>query len=188
MTNEDSIIKYLFEAGMLKRTVRSGWWTEGIKHPESVADHSFRVGIIAFILAKMEGVDPYRLCTAAVFHDMHEARIGDMNKLTCRYVKNKQELEKNAEKEQLSELSKDLRSDIIEIHKLSEKEKIILHDADSLECAFQAKEYAESGCASLNVWVDNVGKRLKTKSAKNLHEKMKKTNPNSWWKGLKKLD
>ncbi len=36
----ESIARYIFEAGMLKRTARSGWWAEKVGNPESVADHS----------------------------------------------------------------------------------------------------------------------------------------------------
>ena len=46
----DPIVRYVFEAGMLKRVARSGWWAENVKHPESVADHSFRTALVAFIL------------------------------------------------------------------------------------------------------------------------------------------
>ncbi|MBI5046657.1 HD domain-containing protein, partial [Candidatus Micrarchaeota archaeon] len=69
------IVKYIFEAGMLKRVARSGWWTEKIKNPETVAEHTFRAALIAFILAKMEGADAHKLASAAVFHDMHETRL-----------------------------------------------------------------------------------------------------------------
>ncbi|SEF04239.1 hypothetical protein SAMN05216489_09879 [Streptomyces sp. 3213] len=42
-------------------TRHSGWprWRfTGNKAPESVAEHSFRVGVIGSVLAMMEGVDP----------------------------------------------------------------------------------------------------------------------------------
>ena len=32
-----SIARYIFEAGMLKRVKRSGWWAEKVETPESVA-------------------------------------------------------------------------------------------------------------------------------------------------------
>ena len=68
------------------------------------------------------------------------------------------------------------------------KERIILKDADYLECAFQAKEYADIGYSRAMVWVENIGKRLKTRSAKLLHSKLRTQDSNSWWHGLKKLD
>jgi putative hydrolase of HD superfamily len=186
--SDDSIINYLFEAGMLKRTARSGWWAEKIKHPESVADHVYRTAIVAFVLAKMEGADPNKLCTAAVFHDMHETRLGDMNKITARYIETNHELEKKVEADQTKDIPKSLQDSIRKTLDLSKKEQAILKDADYLECALQAKEYLDIGYAGAKTWIDNIGKRLKTKSAKKLHKTLRTQDSNSWWKNIKKLE
>jgi len=185
---DDAIIRYFFEAGMLKRTARSGWWAEGINNPESVADHSFRVAIIAFVIAKMEGADANKICTAAVFHDMQETRLGDMNKITARYIDVKEELERKVEMEQVKDFPNGLQDAVLRTRDLSDSERAILKDADYLECAFQAKEYADAGNKGTIIWVDNIGKRLTTESAKRLHSELKSMDSNSWWKGLKRLD
>lgn len=187
----DGIAKYVFEAGMLKRLARSGWWAEGVKHPESVADHSFRAGVIAFILAKMEKMDDAaanRLCTAAVFHDMHEARLSDLNKITARYITVDEKLERRVEGDQAEVLPAEVRSAVLGALRLSAKEKALLKDADYLECAFQAKEYADTGHRGAATWITTIAGRLKTKSAKALLARMKGMDTDSWWKGLKKLD
>ena len=184
----ESTAKYIFEAGMLKHIARSGWWAEKVKYPETVAEHAFRTAIIAFILAKMEGENPERLCTAAVFHDMHETRLGDMNKITARYLFPDKKLEEKVEKDQVEHLPTELQNTIVKTLDLSEKEQIILKDADYLECAFQAKEYSDIGYKGADTWINNIEQRLKTKSAKQLHSKLKTMDSNSWWKGLKRLD
>ena len=38
---------FLFEMGHLKNLPRAGWLLLGIPQPESVAEHSFRVAIVA---------------------------------------------------------------------------------------------------------------------------------------------
>ncbi len=187
----DSVVRYLFEAGMLKRVARSGWWAEKVKLPESVADHSFRAAVIAFVLARMEGADcaaANRLCTAAVFHDMHETRLSDLNKITARYIKVDGKLERKVEADQAEELPLEVRSAVLGVLKLTQRERTILKDADYLECAFQAKEYADIGHKGAATWIANIAGRLKTESAKKLLARMKKTDSNSWWKGLKRLD
>ncbi len=187
----ESIAKYIFEAGMLKRTARSGWWAEKVAHPESVADHSFRTAVVAFILAKMEGLGDdaaQRLCTAAVFHDMHEARIGDMNKITARYVEVTRELEKKVESEQTQGMANEIRNPLLRALELSESERKLLKDADYLECAFQAKEYLDIGHKGAETWISNISERLKSESAKKLLAAMRSMDSNSWWKGLKRLD
>ena len=37
-----------------------------MREPESVAEHSWRVAIIAYVLAALEGADPARLAVAAL--------------------------------------------------------------------------------------------------------------------------
>ena len=183
--------RYIFEAGMLKRVKRSGWWAEKVANPESVADHSFRAAVIAFMLAKMEGLDDAganRICAAAVFHDMHEARLGDMHKITARYISLTRELEQKVESEQVAGMPAEMQNSILKTRGLPEKERTILKDADYLECAFQAKEYMDTGHKGAQSWIDSIGKRLKTASGKKLHAKMKGMDSNCWWKGLKKLD
>ncbi len=187
----EKIVKYIYEAGMLKRVARSGWWAEKVKYPESVADHVCRTAIIAFILARMEGKGEdvaRKVCTAAVFHDMHETRLLDLNKITQRYI-DLPKFEDKVEEDQVNGMPEALQASIIDVlDALSEEERVLLKDADYLECAFQAKEYVESGHKGAESWIKSTGGRLKTRSAKKLFAQMKKMESNSWWKGLKKLD
>ena len=175
---------------MLKRVARSGWWAEKVKNPESVADHCFRAAIIGFLLARMEGKSDgvaNKICTALVFHDMHETRMQDLNKIAARYVDVKG-VGRKIEEDQAAPMPEEIRKSVLGVLELEEDEEKIRHDADALECAFQAKEYVEIGHAGAQSWIDNMGPRLKTKSAKEIYEDLKKSNSNSWWKGLKKID
>lgn len=186
----EEIAKYIFEAGMLKRVARSGWWAEKIKHPESAADHSFRTGVVAFVLAKMEGMDDSaarKLCSAAVFHDMHEARLLDLNKITHRYIEVTRDLEKKVEAEQIDTLPEEIKNAITSTLDLSEKEQRILKDADYVECAFQAKEYIDIGHKGAKSWIESIKTKVQTESAKKLVDQVEKQDSNSWWKGLKKI-
>lgn len=186
----ESVARYIFEAGMLKRVARSGWWAEKIKHPESAADHSFRTGIVAFILAKMEGMDDEKarkLATAALFHDVHEARLLDLNKITHRYIEVPRELEKRVEEDQVKGLPEDIKKSILAILELPEDERVILRDADYIECAFQAKEYFDTGHKGAASWIRTIKGKVKTESAKKLVEQVEKQDSNSWWEGLKKI-
>jgi len=186
-----NIIKYLFEAGALKYVKRSGWWIAKIKDPESVAEHTFRTAIIAFILAKLEGESDEtsnKLATAAMFHDMHETRILDLNKITSRYIDQKSAAKK-VEENQIALLPKNIQNSLKNlIFNLNKKELTILKDADKLESALQAKEYIEVGYTDCEDWINNVEKILKTKSAQALLQKIKTMNSKEWYKGLKKLE
>jgi putative hydrolase of HD superfamily len=167
---------------MLKRVSRSGWWTENIKNPESVADHSFRAALIAFVLAKMERLSDEsanRICTAAVFHDMHETRLLDLNKITAKYINVERALELKVEADQVRALPKELKASILHALRLSDKEEMVLKDADWLECAIQAREYADIGYKT-EKWIGNIEKKLQTASAKALAKRLKKADPGAW--------
>ncbi|MFN7991314.1 MAG: HD domain-containing protein [Candidatus Micrarchaeia archaeon] len=185
----DAFMRYVFEAGMLKRVRRSGWWTEKIDSPESVADHTFRTAIIAFALAKMEGMDDQkanRVCTAAVFHDMHETRLLDMNKITARYITVDGSLERKVERDQIDGFEPKLKDAFLSTLRLADDEQTVLKDADYLECAFQAKEYADIGYPTAK-WVENISRKLQTKSARAIAAKLAKADSGAWRDGLKKL-
>ena len=187
----EKIAKYLFEAGMLKRVKRSGWWVCKIKDPESVAEHSFRAAVVAFILSKLEGESDAiasRIATAAVFHDMHETRILDLNKVAARYIDKQDAIGKKVEEEQLSLLPSEVKKAVGSILNLNDKEKTLLKDADLLELALQAKEYLEIGYKDCETWIENIEKKLKTNSARELLKHIKKMNSKEWYVGLKKLD
>ena len=67
------------------------------------------------------------------------------------------------------------------------KEAIVAHDADLLECAVEAKELITKGFADMKNWLDNIKKRLKTVSAKNLFKQVEELHSNIWWEHLKKV-
>ncbi len=56
--NTDGLIDFIAEAGKLKRIPRTGWVESGVPDPESVADHSFRVALIALVLATSRDSTP----------------------------------------------------------------------------------------------------------------------------------
>jgi putative hydrolases of HD superfamily len=138
--SDQNIVKFLFEMGQLKREPRAGWLLLGIKHCESVADHTCRTVFVSYILAKMEGADAQKTALISAFHEMGETRIRDFHKLASRYTPNKKEAEHEAIKDQLELLPKEIAegfSDLLtEMDNDSSPEHIIAKDADYLECAF----------------------------------------------------
>jgi putative hydrolase of HD superfamily len=63
----------------LKETPRSGWIRSGVNNPESIADHSFGVALLALFFSaefSFEG-DRSKLLSLALIHDLGEALIGD---------------------------------------------------------------------------------------------------------------
>lgn len=185
------IVKYLFEAGQLKRVKRSGWWIIGIENPESVAEHSFRAAIVGYILGKMENVNAEKVVMMALFNDMHESRLNDLHKVGHRYIDFKK-AEKKAFEEQIQMLPKEiadgLKKNFYQFQTDSTREGVVARDADLIECALQAKEYIDRGFKDAQDWIKNIKKHIRTNSAKKILGKIEKGDSNSWWKGLKKTE
>jgi putative hydrolase of HD superfamily len=180
--NGKSVLKFLFEAGTLKRVKRSGWWYAKIKNPESVAEHSFRTAVIAFVLAKEEKLDAEWAATSALFHDLRESRIGDRHKIQTRYLKTPESVQRKVVQEQAELLPERAKKSFIE-H--SRDVSPVVKDADYLECALQAREYFDLGFKECWDWLERAGKTLRTKTAKKLFRELKKTSSDAWWKDLK---
>jgi len=87
----ERVADFLFEVGMLKEVPRTGFQYLGSGH-ESVAEHTARVCFVAWTLARMEPeADPLRLVELALFHDLAEARTGDLNAVSKLYVRSVEE-------------------------------------------------------------------------------------------------
>ncbi|MBW2965668.1 HD domain-containing protein [Candidatus Woesearchaeota archaeon] len=184
------ITNFLFELGALKHVKRSGWWIINVKDPENVAEHSFRSGVLGYLLAKLENVDVNKVSMICLFNDLHEARLNDLHKVGQRYI-DFRKAETAAHKEQTDSLGK-IGEEIFSLHKeLQEqktKEAVVARDADLLENAFQAKEYIEIGYKDAQNWIDNIKTIVKTDSAKNMLKEIEKTSSNDWWRNLKKIE
>ena len=175
----EALAKLLVELGTLKLIPRSGWLKIGIKHPESVAEHSFRTAVIAYILARLDGIDAKEACTIAflaLLHDSHEARTLDLHKLAKKYAKIDED---RVKREQLSEL------DIEELYNGLEKSGIdrskveaYVKDADNLELLIQAREYSMLTDLAESFEADES--ELKTRAGKVMHSALKKAEL-KWW-------
>ncbi|MCS7051748.1 MAG: HD domain-containing protein [Thermomicrobium sp.] len=78
MADESSLLHCFRTIGRLKMVRRQGWIDRGVHDPESVADHSFRLALMAWILAQERtDLDAGRAAVIALVHDLAEAIVGD---------------------------------------------------------------------------------------------------------------
>jgi len=180
----DSILNFICEAGLLKRTRRSGWSVLGIDNPESVAEHSFRCAVIGYCLAKMEDADVYKVLIMTLLGDIQEARIGDFHKMTQRYVQ-AEKIEDKAFSEQICRLPAAIAEELKTLHgeyrDQTTKESLIARDADILECLIQAKEYYEHGYKEAIKFTKKAPQCLRTASSRKLWHIAKNSGLNDWW-------
>lgn len=78
MASAPHCVDFLTAVGALKHTKRTGWVLRGIKDPECVAAHSFRMGIMAFLALDEPGLDAAECMRIALCHDVAEALVGDI--------------------------------------------------------------------------------------------------------------
>ncbi|MFB7225907.1 HD family hydrolase [Streptomyces sp. NPDC056227] len=138
-----AVARFLYEAGTLKLTKRTGWWMAGVRDPESVAEHSWRTALIASVIAKLEGADPAKAAFLAVWHDSQETRTGDVNHLGKKYAP-------SADPEAITAdqvagmpevLASAIREVVAEYEAKESPEAVCARDADKLECMIQGIEY-----------------------------------------------
>ncbi|KAI0218879.1 HD domain-containing protein 2 [Lamellibrachia satsuma] len=64
--------------GKLKSTVRTGWGMCGVKKAESVADHMYRMAVLAFLANSKTQLNKDRCIKLTLVHDMAECIVGDI--------------------------------------------------------------------------------------------------------------
>jgi len=71
-------INFLVEVSKLKTEPRVGWVFAGIKNPETITEHTFRLTILSWLLAKKANLNVKRAIKIALFHDLCEVYAGDL--------------------------------------------------------------------------------------------------------------
>ncbi|PNX96244.1 HD domain-containing protein 2-like, partial [Trifolium pratense] len=71
-------IDFLSICHRLKTTKRAGWLRKDVKDSESIADHMYRMGLMALIAPDFPGIDRDKCVKMAIVHDIAEAIVGDI--------------------------------------------------------------------------------------------------------------
>lgn len=183
MSEYDELASFAYEVGNLARTPRSGWQLPGQRSPESVAEHSHRAAVLAYVIASLEGADPERACTLAVFHDLPETRTTDLHSVAKRYV-TAVDAEQVA-KDQTAGLPPELAHAVVgivgEVEGKATVESVCAKDADKLDCLLRAREYQREGYSEVGPWIDNMLAGMRTKSGRELAERAMVVEPRAWW-------
>ncbi|WP_030488536.1 HD domain-containing protein [Micromonospora chokoriensis] len=175
-------MNFIFEAGVLKRANRTGWWFAGVKHPESIAEHSFRTALIGMMLAAMEGADPARVSMLCTLHDTQETRITDIPHIAKRYLTAEPNTAVTADQVAACPpaVADVITAAVAEYEAGETLEAVVARDADKLECLVQAVEYRHQGIDNVQRWIDSSRASLKTDSAHRLADAALSGQPLAW--------
>lgn len=182
MSDRDRLTRladFLFEAGMLRKTPRTGYQFLG-SGAENVAEHSFRAALIGFVLAQAAGADPYRTMALCLFHDLPEARTGDFN-----YV-NKLYNTADSRRALVDALAgTGLTATVMPLHDELEAaettEAQLAQDADQIDLIANLKEELDLGNRYAAAWIDAAMARLRTDAGRKLAGAVVATDHAEWW-------
>merc|ERR1711879_443162 len=152
MCDKPDFLNFLHESGQLKDTARTGWVMRKVPNYESVADHSWRMALIALTFPNLpKDVDRNLAIKMSIVHDLAEAKVGDLVTGVDTNAADKHEKEAAAMRHLCSLLppivSMNMHSDESLLALYSEYETRetptakFVKDLDRLELACQAFEY-----------------------------------------------
>jgi putative hydrolase of HD superfamily len=161
-----ALLRFFHLAGRLKDTPRAGWALRGISAPESVAEHSWRIALLALVLAPrlQPPVDAARCISLALVHDLAESLVGDITPYDQVPPGEKRRREDAAMRE-LAALAGDdsLAALWREYDDAETPEARFVKELDKLETVLQAAEYEQHGDAApgaLHEFWSNAGARV----------------------------
>ncbi len=165
MVDVDFILE-LYKAKFIKR---KGWIDFGIKNAESIAEHSFLLALLAYIIGKKKNLDVNKLVKMAIFHDIAEIKTGD---LTPRDIEREEKY--RLEKKVLKELFRNYNEIYelwLEFENKESKEAKFLSELDKLERIIQAYIYEKK----FNVKLDEFwNEKIKDDALRKIAEDLKK--------------
>jgi putative hydrolases of HD superfamily len=183
---EEKIFLYIIEMGSLMFMPRTH--TRSLINTfDDVSSHCHHTGIIAYCLARMEGLshaDGLKALTMGVLHDTPEARTGDLDYLSKHYATTD---EKKAVEHQLNNLpfGDDLLKVVEEYEERNTAVAKCAKDADAFEQLYQEWVLTHLGNKMAERWFlgdyKNRVPSFRTKSAKKLALIMKNAEPHDWW-------
>lgn len=181
MSKIKKVVNLFHEIGMLSLIPRSGFAFLGTGK-QSVAEHSFRATLIAYVLARLisSPLDMHKLVMMCLLHDLPEARTGDLNYVQKKYVI--PQLNKVLEHiHQDSFLGPEIVAWIEEYERNETLEAQLAHDADQLELLLVLKREQELGNEQTAEWISNIIQRLQTEAGKQVADTICQTSSNDWW-------
>lgn len=178
------ITEFLTTIGKSKKILRAGWIREKIKDPESVAEHSFQLSVMAMVSADQLGVDKEKLIKMALLHDLGEVVTGDIVWSRGNII----DIKKRAEKEEIEKKGIEKVFKIIggsneyvkifeEMIERTSEEARIFWQLDKLEMALQALEYERDQNKKLDEFFINADLQIHSSPLRKIFKEILKQRP-----------
>lgn len=186
MKNTKQLTNLIFEAAVVKRMQRTGWQILG-DNEEGVGEHTFMTSVIAYFLAKevlkvKRSINLEKVLVMAVFHDFHEARTGDLDKIASFYMTRDQD---KANHDIFKGVDDELLVTLDEFEKKESLEARIAYEANVIAFLVELKLLVEKGNTHAKEWLDGNLDRLRLPEAIALAQDLSQTDSHDWWKHLR---
>ncbi|KAI4377689.1 hypothetical protein MLD38_015276 [Melastoma candidum] len=166
-----SAIDFLTLCHRLKTTKRTGWVLRDVKGPESIADHMYRMGLMALVAADIPGVDRDKCIKMAIVHDIAEAIVGDITPSDGISKAEKSRREREALEHMCKLLgggsrAKEINELWTEYEENSSPEAKVVKDLDKVEMILQALEYENDQGKDLDEFFQSTAGKFQTELGK----------------------
>lgn len=172
----------VYEAAVVKRLLRTGWQILG-DNEEGVGSHTFMTAVIAYFLAKELKANMETVLIMSVFHDFHEARTGDMDKIAKFYMTRNQD---KANADIFGGVDDGLLKTLNIYEKQETLEAKIVYEANVIAFLVELKLLVEKGNVHAQEWLEANIKRLRIPEAVELAKDLAQTDSQDWWKSIRK--
>ena len=180
--NKKHLTNLVFEAAVVKRMLRTGWQVMG-DNEEELGGHVFMTAVIAYFLGKQLKVNMEKVLIMAIFHDFHESRTGDMDKIAKFYMSRDQG---KANKDIFAGIDDALLTTLTEYEEKESLEARLVYEANVIAFLVELKLLVEKGNTHAQEWLDGNRTRLRIPEAIALAQDLAKTDSHDWWKSIRK--
>ncbi len=189
MKQTKQLANLIYEAANVKRMLRTGWQRLG-DNEEGVGEHSFMTAVIAYLLAKQINaaksdkrcVSMEKILIMSIFHDFHEGRTGEMDKVAKLYMTRHED---KANIDIFSGVDNELLTLLNEYEAKQTLEALVVYEANVIAFGVECKILMERGNTHAKEWMDANSLRVRLPESVELMDLLSKTDSQDWWKDIR---
>lgn len=179
----------VFEAANVKRMLRTGWQRLG-DNEEGVGEHSFMTAVIAYLLAReinsandaVRRVSMEKIMLMSIFHDFHEGRTGEMDKVAKLYMTRHED---KANRDIFEHVDDELLELLNEYEARKSLEALVVYEANVIAFGVECKILMEKGNTHAKEWMDGNAVRVRLPESVALMNSVSSTDSQDWWKSIR---
>jgi len=179
----------IYEGANVKRMLRTGWQRLG-DNEEGVGEHSFMTAVIAYLLAReinaagdpSRSVSMEKIMLMSIFHDFHEGRTGEMDKVAKLYMTRHED---KANEDIFKGVDDDLLTLLSEYEARKSLDAQVVYEANVIAFGVECKILMEKGNTHAKEWMDANSKRVRLPESIELMTSLATTDSQDWWKDIR---